>query len=115
MRVGIRIESDAGEDELRSLYRWLSADSQVRRHGNLDLSAPPPRAEHMGELLDVLSLTLSTGFNAASLAVAIASWRRTNPVAPSVTVERPDGSVITLNYSSPEDGIRLREFLDRQE
>ncbi|MBA0053556.1 hypothetical protein E0L36_22555 [Streptomyces sp. AJS327] len=115
MRVDIRIEGDAGDDELRSLYRWLSADSQVRRHGNIDLAAPPPQSGHMGELLDVLSLTLSSGFSAASLAVAISTWRRTNPIAPSVTVERPDGSVITLSSSSPEDEARLREFLDEQE
>jgi hypothetical protein len=113
--VRIRIEVDAGDDELRSLYRWLSVDSQVRRHGNLDLSAPPPQPGHMGELLDVLSLTLSSGFSAASLAVAIATWRRTHPIATSVTVERPDGSVITLNSSSPEDEVRLREFLDSQD
>jgi membrane-associated two-gene conflict system component 1 (EACC1) len=100
------------EAELRSLHMWLMADPIARRHANPTLGASrslPPGAQ--GGTVDLVSLVVSSGFNAASLALSLVSWRATRPQRPTVTVDRPDGVTITISDSSVEEARRLIESL----
>jgi hypothetical protein len=113
MRVSLRVE---GEEDLRSLQDWLLADRTVRRGAQIELaSSSHEEPGRQGPAYDILSLLLGTSFNAASLGVAVASWRSSRPQPPAVLIERADGSKVTISGASPEDEQRLlRELLGDQ-
>ncbi|WP_018568957.1 effector-associated constant component EACC1 [Streptomyces sp. PsTaAH-124] len=113
MRLGIGLR-DGGttEAELRSLHAWLLAEPAARRHARPVLdTARPSRPGAQGDAIDVISLVVSSGFSAASLALSLAAWRATRQGRPVVTVERSDGVKITISDSSPEETRRLLESL----
>ncbi|WP_223188536.1 MULTISPECIES: effector-associated constant component EACC1 [unclassified Streptomyces] len=100
------------EEELRSLHQWLLADPSARRcaRPRLDSSRSlPPGAQ--GDVIDLVSLIVGSGFSAASLAVSLAGWRATRPQNPTVTLDRPDGGSITISASSPDEVRRFIEEL----
>ncbi|MEU9187102.1 hypothetical protein AB0D14_21680 [Streptomyces sp. NPDC048484] len=100
------------EAELRSLYMWLMADPAARRHAKPTLGASHPSTPGaQGDVLDLVSLVVSGGFSAASLAMSLVAWRATRPLHPSVTVDRPEGLTVTISGSSPEEARRLVELL----
>ncbi|WP_328783493.1 hypothetical protein OIE52_14515 [Streptomyces canus] len=117
MRILIGAEGLSGrpaeaEEELRSLHAWLLADPAVRRHATSALtSSAPPADEDQGPVLDILSLVLGGTFDAGALAVAVLTWRGTRPRQPAITVERPDGTKITITDTSPQEARRLVEDL----
>ncbi|WP_307130216.1 effector-associated constant component EACC1 [Streptomyces aurantiacus] len=100
------------ETELRSLHMWLMADPAARRHAKPALGASHPSTPGaQGDALDLVSLVVSGGFSAASLAMSLVAWRATRPLRPTVTVDRPDGLTVTISGSSPEEARRLIELL----
>ncbi|MER6187708.1 hypothetical protein [Streptomyces sp. NPDC001652] len=100
------------EAELRSLHMWLMADPIARRHAKPALGASRPLPSGaQGGTIDLVSLVVSSGFNAASLAMSLVAWRATRPQRPTVTVDRADGLTITISDSSAEEARRLIELL----
>ncbi|GHD39759.1 hypothetical protein GCM10010317_008730 [Streptomyces mirabilis] len=116
VHVGVdEVTRKVGELELRSLYSWLQADRQALRHAAPELGtavAPVPGSQ--GQVIDIVSLVVSSSFSAASLAGTIVSWRATRPRRPVLTVRRPDGTTITISDSSPDEAVRLLEELTRE-
>ncbi|MFD4830099.1 hypothetical protein ACFWPV_09630 [Streptomyces uncialis] len=114
--IGVDLEEAASaEQEVRSLYEWLLADAACRRHARPALGSGAvavPGAQ--GQLIDVLSLALGTGFNAASLTVAIAAWRRSRPGTPTLIVEHADGTRTILTGAADEDSGRLTAGLEQE-
>lgn len=77
------------------------------------MSSPPAAPGHQGTVLDVLSLALSSGFSAASLALTVAQWRSTRPEPPSLVLERPDGTRIRISGASAEETAQaVRRLLE---
>lgn len=112
MKVTFRIVGDMGEDDARSLHAWLLADRQVRSTARIGLiSGVLPAPGQQGAVLDIVSLALSSGFNAGALGLSIASWRATRPQQPTVTVEREDGTKVTITGTSPQEAQRVVEQL----
>ncbi|QNP62079.1 effector-associated constant component EACC1 [Streptomyces genisteinicus] len=115
--IGVDGEETAdAEKHLRSLYEWLLADSACRRHARPVLrpgATTVPGAQ--GGLIDVLGLVLGTGFNAASLGVAIAAWRRSRPQTPTLVIERSDGTRIVLTGAADEEARRLLAEWEREQ
>ncbi|WP_447036987.1 effector-associated constant component EACC1 [Streptomyces sp. DSM 118878] len=108
MNILVRCSSEDSEQELRSLAAWLGADRTVRRSVDVELRSDVPSAPgHQGNGIDLLALVIGSGFNAASLAVSILAWRSTRPERPTLTVERPDGSVVRISGHSQEEAERL--------
>ncbi|WP_256984989.1 hypothetical protein [Streptomyces sp. 2R] len=108
-------EAASAEHQLRSLCDWLLTDPACRRHARPSLGSGAvtvPGAQ--GDLIDVLSLILGAGFNAASLAVAIAAWRRSQPGTPTLIVERADGTRRILTRATEGDTERLLAELERE-
>ncbi|CAL9564865.1 hypothetical protein [Streptomyces sp. NPDC095602] len=112
--VGAAGDAAAAEAELRSLAAWLEADRTVRRHVRSALgSSLAPVPGQQGDGIDLLSLVLSSGLGAASLAAAIASWRSTRTPPPTLVVRRPDGTRVEISGHSREEAERLmRSLLD---
>nr|WP_128806409.1 hypothetical protein [Streptomyces sp. Termitarium-T10T-6] len=113
MEIVIRLDDpNWAEEELRSLYTWLLSDPELRRHARLSLAssrAPEPGAQ--GDMIDVLSLVLGTGLNTGALALSIATWRSTRPRQMTVTLERSDGSSVTVTATSHQEVQRAVETL----
>ncbi|WP_430379304.1 effector-associated constant component EACC1 [Streptomyces sp. B1-3] len=100
--------SGGAEDELRSLAQWLSADPGVRRHAQVEFGAASPVTPgHQGDTIDLLSLLLSSGFSASSLALSVMAWRATRPVPPTLVVERPDGVRVEISGQTPDEAQEL--------
>ncbi|MEU6104410.1 effector-associated constant component EACC1 [Streptomyces flaveolus] len=110
VQATVAVAKDA-ETELRSLARWLAADEETGRyaHGVL-ASAGPPDPEHMGTVLDVLSLSLGSGLAAGQLALAIAQWRTARRGAPLVTLHR-NGMRVEIRDADAETVRLLTEML----
>lgn len=109
MRVRLSVGGATTEEELRSLHAWLLADSRARRYAEVqwDTAAQTPPGG-MGELLDVVTLVIGSGFSATSLAVSIAQWRNTRGEStPSVTVERPDGMRVTISDAPADEAEQM--------
>ncbi|MDG9694617.1 hypothetical protein ACH4NS_25425 [Streptomyces mutabilis] len=89
-QIDVRVAGAADpEEELRSLLRWLRADEQTGRalHGELR-SLGPTDPEHMGTLLDVITLVVTGGLSAAQLVVSIDQWRAARRSRPRVVLRR---------------------------
>ncbi|MFJ2831462.1 hypothetical protein ACIPC1_28520 [Streptomyces sp. NPDC087263] len=100
------------EEELRSLHQWLLADPIARRCARPSLGASrssPPGAQ--GDLIDLVSLIVGSGFSTASLAMSLAAWRATRPQNPTITLDHEGGVSITISGSSTEEARRLIEVL----
>lgn len=100
------------EGELRSLHEWLLADPAARRYARPLLNASrSSRPGAQGDVIDLVSLLVGSGFSAASLGLSLVSWQATRPQAPTITVERPDGQIVTISGSSADEAARLVELL----
>ncbi|MCX5500215.1 hypothetical protein OG887_12605 [Streptomyces sp. NBC_00053] len=107
--------SSGAEDELRSLGQWLEADSAVRRHVQVvPGTARSAMPGQQGDLLDLITLVVSSGFSAASLAVSIASWRASRPGPSAALVMRTEGEQAEIpgDASGEEAEARARRFLE---
>ncbi|MFE2719378.1 hypothetical protein ACFXKI_47740 [Streptomyces mirabilis] len=97
------------ERSLRSLDRWLARDPEVQT-GTLSrelTSLKPPEATYQSPWFDVLSLVLSTGFNAASLWLGINNWRLSRPGSVTVTVVRAGRDAVRIDGVDPATEQRL--------
>ncbi|MCQ4202221.1 hypothetical protein ACFW5W_13170 [Streptomyces sp. NPDC058783] len=93
-----------------SLRRWLLAEPDLRGQASVSVRTEGQQQGAMGSGLDVVNVVLSNSIALGSLLVAVATWRRSRPRAPQVTMER-DGVVVTLDGDSPEAVQRiLREW-----
>ncbi|MBO8203505.1 hypothetical protein JW613_35285 [Streptomyces smyrnaeus] len=112
MQVTIRVDDASREDEISSLHDWFRTDRALRRVAQIEMvSSTPPIHGAQGTLLDAISLVVGSSFSAASLGLAIATWRSTRPQQPTVTVERPDGIKVTISDASSDEAQRLVERL----
>ncbi|MFC8533525.1 hypothetical protein ACFUJY_06145 [Streptomyces sp. NPDC057249] len=108
----LQITGESAEDEVRSLHDWLLLDRSFRRDAQVELaSSSVPVPGQQGAVLDLVSVVLSNGISATSLGVSVASWRATRPQEPTITVERADGSKVTISGSSRDEAQRLLEQL----
>jgi hypothetical protein len=102
VRVQLRVAGDDPET-VRSLREWLRQEPDVRQHGDIQWGTTDS-PEHMGVLIDVVTVLLSSGFSAAQLAFAIVQWRASRHPAPVVTISRHmgDGTTVRVETSDAE-------------
>ncbi|WP_138958311.1 hypothetical protein [Streptomyces sp. YIM 121038] len=112
MRVTLQIDGDSTEGDVRSLFEWLLLDRTIRREVRVEMtSSSLPLPGQQGAPLDLVSLVLGSGISAGSLGVSIASWRATRPQKPTITVERADGSKVTITGATRDEAQHLIEQL----
>jgi Effector Associated Constant Component 1 len=87
MEVKVSIGNKDDQESILSCFEWLKQDPDVRSMSDIKLSGAHPQSESMAGDIDLISLLISSGFNFASLVFAIANWRATRQVAPSVRID----------------------------
>jgi hypothetical protein len=104
MTIEIRISGPMADEELASLYQWLRAEPDVRRHALISLTSAKPQEGELGAVLDTIQMVVGDGFQLASLALAYASWQasrtKTRPDQ-VVSVER-DGVKVSISSADPD-------------
>ncbi|MGW0814286.1 effector-associated constant component EACC1 [Streptomyces viridiviolaceus] len=106
----IDIAVGEGPSDVSSLRRWLMAEPGLMGHAVISVRTGTEQPGAMGSGLDVVNVVLSNSIALGSLLVAVATWRRSRPRAPHITLER-EGVVVTLHGDSPEAVERvLREW-----
>jgi len=98
--IDIRIAEPDNAAAYISLHNWLNDNQYIKDNARLTVKPPAPGTT-MGPGLDVIQLTLSSGFDLANLVLAIAEWRdkaRGTAAAISVQVDNAKSTVL-----SPDD------------
>jgi hypothetical protein len=109
LRIGT-VEAD--DEELKSLYRWLSRDMMLSQHAKVSFQQGDHRPGEMGGVFDLINVLLADAGVVAgigSLAVAVKTWRGTRSRPPAIKIER-NGVTITVAEGSEEE---IRSLLDR--
>ncbi|MEU8629040.1 hypothetical protein [Streptomyces sp. NPDC048669] len=104
MRVDIHV--DGSDAELRSLYRWLRDEPELRRTAEISLAGPDAEPGDMGTVLDIVQLVTGNAWSAASFAVSVAAWKQSRSRPPRVTVQR-GAMEITLTDCNQEEVRRI--------
>jgi Effector Associated Constant Component 1 len=92
---------DGDGHDMVSLYNWLRSDPDVRPvRVSLDGSRPHGA---MGAV-DVISMTLDHATAISAVLIAFASWRRSRPRPPDVTI-RIDGTTVQVPRDMPVDEL----------
>lgn len=95
---------DDDPDSLPALREWLEQEYAVRAGGDLR-SGRSQSPEHQGVDIAVLSLAITSTLSVANLVLQIVTrWRESHPRRPVVTItqERPDGTVVTIDTFDPD-------------
>ncbi|MGV9390619.1 effector-associated constant component EACC1 [Streptomyces olivaceus] len=105
--------TDEGEDDLRSLLRWLHEDEDLDVRGR-PVGAPTPSGA-MGTGFDLLQLSVGSGLSTASLLVSVLQWQTSRRHAPAVTLRRGEVEVVlTPRAARDEETLQaLVDLLDR--
>lgn len=93
--IYLTMVGDGAEDELRSFYRWLLGEDEVRHNATLVLEGSPPDVGEMGSTLEAIKLVTESGFAIANLALTYLTFRATRPRKTKMTVER-EGTRVTI-------------------
>ena len=101
---------ESGHDqELVSLYRWLSRDAAVGRYGRVSLGTVSRRPGEMGGAFDVINAVFADASALAGiggLLLSYRTWRDTRSQAPRVRIEK-DGVTIVVENGSEEEVQRI--------
>ncbi|MGW8377659.1 hypothetical protein [Streptomyces sp. ODS28] len=91
----LRIRTDNGDDELRSLLAWLQWDDALR--SQVQLEHAPVKSDEMGGLVDALAVALGSGGVAAALAGSLTAWISQRRSDVKLTVNAPNGRSVEVD------------------
>lgn len=106
MEIKVGVISEDNQEPLQSVYEWLTDDPDIRSTASIKLVDSRPQPGSMAGEIELISLLVSSGFNMASLAVAIASWRSTRSAPPPMRIEGPGMRVIVNDSDSEATAIQ---------
>jgi membrane-associated two-gene conflict system component 1 (EACC1) len=109
MRVEVVVAVDDGGVGVRSLYRWLVRDPDVRR--SVPVSLEPGSGEGFMGALEVIGAVLSQATAIGTLVVAIASWRDSRAEPARVTITVGEGSVTIGGETAEQAEVMIRALL----
>ena len=91
MEVAVSVICEGETDELRSLYRWLVGEPELR--GRVRLVERPPQPETLGSIPDLLTVAGPGG----ALATAVIAWLRNHTSDVVCKVTRKDGTSVEIS------------------
>lgn len=112
MHLALRIVDDHTEAEVLALRSWLLRAEELG--GQAVVGGTGPRADEMGEGLELISVVLSNSIALGSLVTSIAAWRGSRPGTPRVRIEI-DGATVSIDTNDPEEIARITEALRRHD
>jgi hypothetical protein len=99
------------ESDLTSFYHWLLADEDIHRTVSLELGQSSPELGSMGSgTLDIINLAVTSGFSAANLAIAFATWRDAHGKIAKLSVRNGRRKVV-IEGATHAEIARLTEIL----
>ncbi|MER7730093.1 hypothetical protein ABTX80_04355 [Streptomyces erythrochromogenes] len=101
----------AGQASLHRLADWLRGDEVVGDQAEVELSRSPLRKGDMGVAFEAVQIVVDSGFQMASLIVAVAAWRRTQPAEAKVVIEGSRVRV-TLDTDDPDKIRQIAQALE---
>jgi hypothetical protein len=100
-RVRVEIADDADGEEARSLGRWLARDTTIGpRSGVATVTADD--TDDMGDVLDLITLVVTSAIGLSSLVVSIASWRDSRPRGRRTRLHLDGGAVVEVGDDEEE-------------
>ncbi|MEU7886368.1 hypothetical protein AB0B54_12780 [Microbispora bryophytorum] len=108
--LNIRVTGLGSDEELRSLYDWLLREPRVRQHAQVRLASREPRPGDMGDVLDLITLLVTTGLQLPSLATSLTVWRSTRRRKLQLTIQKGDVT-ITIPEGDAETALKMLEAL----
>lgn len=108
--LGIRLTGERSDEELRSLHDWLLREPNLRQHGQVSLVHKEARPGTMGDLLDLVSLLVTSGLQLPAFIQSLITWRNTRTNKLPLTIEKGDVT-ITIPDGDPETARKLLETL----
>ncbi|MFJ3790989.1 hypothetical protein [Kitasatospora sp. NPDC090091] len=109
MRLDISVTGDEDGVAVPSLYRWLTADQDLKGCV-ISLGDDEPVANTMGPGLDLISVVLGNGIALGSLAISVANWRESRARLPEVRLVR-GGTTVEVRDGTPQQVQRMLEAL----
>ncbi|MFG2862185.1 hypothetical protein [Streptomyces sioyaensis] len=104
----LRIRTDNGADELRSLLAWLQGDDALR--GQVRLERAPIGSDEMGGLVDALTVALGSGGIGAALASSLTTWISQRRSDVKFTVTARNGQSIEVDAKRVDAQALTREI-----
>jgi hypothetical protein len=100
VELKILIDSPEAEQDLLSLYQWLSRDPTLRRTAEITIADAANQTGVMG--LDAASLNAIVGnlLGAGSLLMSILAWKDSHPKPPTVRIEHGEATKVVEGDSS---------------
>ena len=94
MELKILVDGPASDQDLSSLYQWLSRDPKLRRTAEITIDDSAPRTGAMG--LDAASINAIVGdlLGAGSLIMSILAWKDSHAKPPTVRIEHGEATQV---------------------
>jgi hypothetical protein len=111
VELKILIDGPESNEDLSSLYQWLSRDPKVKRAAEVTMADAAAQTGAMG--LDAASLNAIVGdlLGAGSLIMSILSWKDSHSKPPTVRIEHGEATQV-IEGNSPEAIRSMLEALD---
>lgn len=112
MDLTLRLSEAQQVEDLGQLYGWLRTDRDLRICSEVSLVPVDGAPGEMSAAFDAVQLVLDSSLQLASLAVAIASWRKACEPRSAVTIVHQD-TEIRLETADLHDANTVVEALGR--
>lgn len=110
MTIDIRMQGDAADEELRSLYEWLLDEPEFHQDADLRLVTKKPKSGEMGSAFDVITFVIPNAIALPGMIEAIRNWRRTRLRKPQIAIQHGDFKA-TFTDIDEEAVIKMLEIL----
>nr|WP_157553887.1 hypothetical protein [Herbidospora sakaeratensis] len=111
MNIRISVAASDTDEELRSLYTWLRDEPAIRENCRISLDGRGIGPGEMGEILDVITLLVTSGLQLPALAQTLSGWAATRRNRPTVTVSRGDFQVV-ITGANIDEVLEVLDTLD---
>lgn len=109
MQVQVRLVGEPSAlSELFSLRDWLVREREFR--GRVDIVGPEPKPGDMGQLADVLMVTLASGGAVSVLARSVSVWLEQRRSTLTVEIIDGDGGSMKVTAGGPAADIVAKNF-----
>jgi hypothetical protein len=112
VNIKISILGENSLEALQAVHDWLVDDRDIRTKAEIKVVEARSGDGSMAADIGLISLVVSSGFNIASLGVAIAGWRATRAAPPPMRIEAK-GVEVTIDGSEPGTAEKIAKAFSK--